>query len=196
LSDLMLVAADALSGASPALSPLARASLPPFVVGAVGAFICGLGLLRSVRFFDISGIGWWLFVAPAVVGFIAGGVSTRGARLLGLIVGLAGVCAGTLAAWGGRPEGTSVDTLAPTLLIACPAFAVFYGLTAVAMNSLRASHNVDTSDSPPHRSAWAAAPGEEGSESPEVGGADGSASDPQAVDDAFGHVQEWFGHDR
>jgi hypothetical protein len=146
-------------------------------------------------FLDISGGVRWAFGGPTVVIVIAGGVSARGARILGLIGGLAGVRAGTLAAWGGGPEDTSAD-LSIALPSACVAFAGSYGLAAAAKDSLRASHDGDTSGSPPHRSAWAAARREEGSKTPDASAPDGLAPDPQAVDDAFGHVRDWYRRER
>jgi len=74
---------------------LFEAALAPFIVAAVGTALCMAGL-NSLGFLDLFGALWWGLVGPGIVGLVAGAVSARGARLLGLFVGLAGACAVTV----------------------------------------------------------------------------------------------------
>jgi hypothetical protein len=113
-----------------------RAILPPFVGGAVGTFLLwtivgaivrGADPFASIGAFLLSGV-----VGSVVVGMIAGRVSAHGARLLGLIVGLVGVCATITVLWGLTANADTYGSLLGASFVVWALFASGYGIGAWA----------------------------------------------------------------
>jgi len=132
-----------------------RATLPPFDVGVVGSLIWWLWLRSMDREADGGPILLLFLLGPVVIGLIAGRLSAERARMVGLIVGLAGACVGILAGSWLNPVSSISDPAAirPMLLIASALLALGYGFGA--MEAPRATSPTPRLPGP----SWPMAPG-------------------------------------